>query len=110
MDEQTKKIMEQLQEPFEEREEWYITEQGGRKQFFWSAYVQRLDDVVGPERWFQNMEGIPNANGSIRCTITMVLPDGIRIERVAIATDGVQAFVRCCELLGVGRHVSRESG
>ena len=109
MDENAKKLLEKLQEPFEEREEW-IWEDYGRKKFFWSAYVQRLDDVVGPDRWFQNMEGIPNANGSIRCTITLELPNSGSLKRVAIATDGVNAFMRCCELLGVGRHISRESG
>ena len=105
MDEQAKAILEQLQEPFEERNEWFFTAQGGRKHFFWSAYIQRLDDLVGPDRWFQEMDGL--SNGDVRCTIVMNLPEIESIKRVAIAKDGVKAFVRCCELLGVGRHMSR---
>ena len=64
MSENLNEVLWKLQEPFEEKEEW-TWEEYGKKRFFWSAHIQRLDEVVGPDRWSQSNGGIARRKCSL---------------------------------------------
>jgi hypothetical protein len=54
---------------------------GGREVAYITARVvqNRLDDVVGPERWSAEFEKW--SDGALLCRLTVALPDGTRVTR-----------------------------
>lgn len=90
---------------------------GGRKLSYITARTarHRLNEVVGPENWSCSVE--PSEHW-VKCTITIMLPDGKQVRREAIGgypdmpsqEDRVKggdsdSFKRACVLFGIGEYL-----
>lgn len=97
-----------------------IRTQAGRQLQYITARVamNRLDDVVGPEGWWDDYE--PKEN-SVLCRLTIRLPDGSTLTKAdagghaGMADSGddeksgySDAFKRACVKFGVGRYLYRD--
>lgn len=112
-----------LREPFPaEHIEWRIGRSGVKNGKPWAmvlAYVtnraimDRLDEVVGPDNWWNEYQKAPVADGMM-CGLSICLPDG----RIVTKWDGAEktdveplkgcisgAMKRAAVLLGIGRYL-----
>jgi hypothetical protein len=108
-----------LAAPFEP-EEVKIRSQSGRQLHYVTArtVMNRLDNVLGPENWFDAYE--PHEN-SVLCKLTIRLPDGTLLSKedaggyAGMADSGdddksgySDAFKRAAVKFGVGRYLYRD--
>lgn len=93
---------------------------GGRDLHYVTArtVMNRLDDVVGPENWYDIYEHVP---GGIMCQLTLRLPDGSLRTKMDGASFGdkedeedvhktcySEALKRAAVKFGVGRYLYRD--
>jgi hypothetical protein len=108
-----------LAAPFEEGE-LKVRVQGGRQLTYITArtVMNRLDDVLGPENWFD--EYVPGVN-SVLCRLTIRLPDGSLLTKsdaggyAGMSDSGdddksgfSDSFKRAAVKLGVARYLYRD--
>lgn len=113
-------LFKDLSSPFS-RDEVKERRESGRKYDYITARtaMNRLDEVLGPENWFD--EYFPQGENSVLCKLTIRLPDGsLLTKQDAGGMAGMKdpgdddksgysdAFKRACVKFGVGRYLYKD--
>lgn len=82
--------------------------------------MNRLDDVLGPENWWDDYETFSNGHG-VKCSLTIRLPDGSTVTKTGIGgttemhdpsdtdkTGESDALKRAAVKFGIARHLYRD--
>jgi hypothetical protein len=107
-----------LAAPFHREEVRSRTAPGGRVLHYVTArsVMNRFDEVIGPESWWDDYEFVGQAG--CKCRLTLKLPDGTTVTKVGIGgvtampdesdsekTGETDAFKRASAKFGVGRYL-----
>lgn len=111
-----------LAAPFDESEVKTRTQNGRQLQYITARTVEnRLDDVLGPENWWEETTPLCDGTGGFLCRLTIRLPDGKELTRTGIGAPGKEsptsfgpktaesdALKRAASKLLVGRYLHRD--